>query len=415
MSQQRVVVTGVGVVSPIGNDVPAFWNGILEGRSGAGPITRFDTSDFRSHFACELQGFDAKACLDAKRLRTYDRFTQYAVVAAIQAVADSQLEIANGESPQDIGVITGSGIGGIDAIEANARALFERGPGRISPFFIPMMMINAAAGQLAIHFGFQGPNYSTVSACASAQHALGAAYDLIVSGQCRAVLVGASEAAITPLGVGGFNNMKALSTRNDEPETASRPFCKSRDGFVMGEGAGMFVFESEERARARGARIYCEVRGFATTDDAHHIAAPLPSGEMAAAAMRGAVARSGLNVEDIDYINAHGTSTPLNDVMESRAIRAVFGAHADKLMVSSTKSQIGHLLGASGAVELVAVALGIHQGVVPATINNIDPDPECDLDYVPNEARRLPVRTVLSNSFGFGGQNACLVFQAYMP
>ena len=413
MSQQRVVVTGVGVVSPIGNDVPAFWNGILEGRSGAGPITRFDTSDFRSHFACELQGFDAKACLDAKRLRTYDRFTQYAVVAAIQAVADSQLEIANGESPQDIGVITGSGIGGIDAIEANARALFERGPGRISPFFIPMMMINAAAGQLAIHFGFQGPNYSTVSACASAQHALGAAYDLIVSGQCRAVLVGASEAAITPLGVGGFNNMKALSTRNDEPETASRPFCKSRDGFVMGEGAGMFVLESEQRARARGARIYCEVRGFGMTDDANHIAAPLASGDMAATAMRGALERSGLNLQDIDYINAHGTSTPLNDVMESRAIRAVFGAHADRLMVSSTKSQIGHLLGASGAVELVAVTLGIDQSVVPATINSIDPDPECDLDYVPNEPREHAIQCALSNSFGFGGHNACLCVSAY--
>ncbi len=413
MNKRRVVITGIGVITPIGADVPSFWNGIVEGRSGAGPITRFDSTNFRTHFAAEVKDFQPERFIEGKFLKNIERVTQYAVVSALEAVKDAGLEIGPGENPQQFGVLTGSGIGGLEEIEANHSALRDRGPSRISPFFIPKMMINAAAGQIAIRFGFQGPNFSTVSACASTQHALGIAYSLLSTGACEAILTGGSEGAVTPLGIGGFNAMKALSTRNDDPSTASRPFCRSRDGFVLGEGGGIFVFESEKRARARGAKIYCEVLGFGMTDDANHIAAPLPSGELAAAAMRGAVRQAGINLDDIDYINAHGTSTPLNDVMESRAIHGVFGAHARKLMVSSTKSQVGHLLGASGAVELAAVALGIDQGVVPPTINYVDPDPECDLDYVPNQARERRIRYAISNSFGFGGHNACIAVGRY--
>lgn len=413
MSKRRVVITGIGVVSPIGVDVPTFWNGIIEARSGAARITHFDTTNHRTTFAAEVKDFQPLAHIEAKLVKNLDPVTQFALVAAVEAVKDAALEFGSGESPQQFGVITGSGIGGLDEIESGHNSLRDRGPARVSPFFIPKMMINAAAGQIAIQFGFQGPNFSTVSACASSQHALGAAYSLISAGTCEAILTGGSEAAITPLGVAGFNSMKALSTRNDDPATASRPFCTSRDGFVIGEGGGMFVFESEKRARARGAKIYGEVLGFGMTDDASHIAAPLPSGDLAAAAMRGAARQAGINLDEVDYINAHGTSTPLNDAMESRAIHGVFGAHAKKLMVSSTKSQVGHLLGASGAVELAAVVLGIDQGVVPPTINHFDPDPECDLDFVPNQARERRIRYALSNSFGFGGHNACIAVGRY--
>ena len=408
MSRRRVVITGLGVVSSIGSDPSAFWNGILEGRSGAGPITAFDAAEYKTQFAAEASGFEPEGVVDRKLLKTVDRFTAMALVASQQAIDDAGLEIGTDEDPQRFGVITGTGIGGLLEIENQHSILLDRGPGRLSPFFIPKIMMNAASGQLAIRYGFQGPNYATASACASSQHALGLALDSIALGATDVVLTGGSEACVCPCGIGGFNAMKALSTRNDSPETASRPFTASRDGFVLGEGAGIFVFESLERAKARGAKIYAEVLGFGMTDDADHIAAPLPDGALASAAMRAAVKQSGRKLTDVNYVNAHGTSTPLNDKMETKAIRGVFGDHADAMMVSSTKSQVGHCLGASGAVELVAIAMGIEQGVVPATINHDDPDPECDLDYVPNEVREAQIEVAISNNFGFGGHNACL-------
>ncbi len=408
MSRQRVVITGMGVVSSIGSDLTTFWNGILEGRSGAGPITAFDASEFKTQFASEAEGFATEGVLEPKLVKTIDRFTQFALVASQQAVDDAGLEIGSDEDPQRFGVITGTGIGGLLGIEEQHSVLLDRGPSRLSPFFIPKIMMNAASGQIAIRFNLQGPNYATASACASSQHALGLAFDSVARGHTDVILTGGSESCVCPCGIGGFNAMKALSTRNDSPETASRPFTASRDGFVLGEGAGIFVFESLERAKARNAKIYAEVLGFGMTDDSHHIAAPLPDGELASSAMRQAAEQSGRSLEAVNYVNAHGTSTPLNDVMESRAIRSVFGGHADSMMVSSTKSQVGHCLGASGAVELAATALGIEQGVVPPTINHHDPDPDCDLDYVPNEPRQEQIEVAISNSFGFGGHNACL-------
>ncbi len=408
MSRRRVVITGMGVVSSIGSDLTTFWNGILEGRSGAGPITAFDASEFKTQFACEAEGFVTEGILEPKLVKTIDRFTQFALVASQQAVDDAGLEIGSGEDPQRFGVITGTGIGGLLGIEEQHSVLLNRGPGRLSPFFIPKIMMNAASGQIAIRFNLQGPNYATASACASSQHALGLAFDSVARGHTDVVVTGGSESCVCPCGVGGFNAMKALSTRNDSPQTASRPFTASRDGFVLGEGAGIFVFESLERANARNAKIYAEVLGFGMTDDSHHIAAPLPDGELASSAMRQAAEQSGRSLDAVNYVNAHGTSTPLNDVMESKAIRSVFGGHADSMMVSSTKSQVGHCLGASGAVELAATALGIEQRIVPPTINHNDPDPDCDLDYVPNEPRQEQIEVAISNSFGFGGHNACL-------
>jgi len=398
----------MGVVSSIGSDLTTFWNGILEGRSGAGPITAFDASEFKTQFACEAEGFVTEGILEPKLVKTIDRFTQFALVASQQAVDDAGLEIGSGEDPQRFGVITGTGIGGLLGIEEQHSVLLNRGPGRLSPFFIPKIMMNAASGQIAIRFNLQGPNYATASACASSQHALGLAFDSVARGHTDVVVTGGSESCVCPCGVGGFNAMKALSTRNDSPQTASRPFTASRDGFVLGEGAGIFVFESLERANARNAKIYAEVLGFGMTDDSHHIAAPLPDGELASSAMRQAAEQSGRSLDAVNYVNAHGTSTPLNDVMESKAIRSVFGGHADSMMVSSTKSQVGHCLGASGAVELAATALGIEQRIVPPTINHNDPDPDCDLDYVPNEPRQEQIEVAISNSFGFGGHNACL-------
>ncbi|MDE0960253.1 MAG: beta-ketoacyl-ACP synthase II [Planctomycetota bacterium] len=406
MSRIRVVITGIGVVSPIGNDLASFWNGILEGRNGVGPITRFDASEFRTRFAMEVKDFDPEIRVDRKTLRLLDRFAQFAVVAAGEAMEDSGLDPSG--DPTRYGVITGSGIGGLGEIELQHAKFIERGPSRISPYFVPKMMMNAASGHIAIQHGLKGSNFATVSACASSQHALGVALGTIRAGRCDAVLAGGSEAAITVLGVGGFCSLKAMSSRNDDFTTAMRPFQASRDGFVMGEGGAIFVFEELEHARKRGAQIYCEVLGFGSTDDAHHITAPDPDAPMAVAAMRSALEYAGKNIEQVDYINAHGTSTPLNDKMEVRAIRELFGDHADHLMVSSTKSQVGHLLGASGAVELAAIAVGIRDSVVPATINQVDPDPECDLDSVPNEPREAPIRVALSNSFGFGGHDACL-------
>lgn len=407
MSRRRVVITGIGVVSPIGHDLATFWNGILEGRNGVGPITLFDASEFRTHFAMEVTDFAPETRIDRKTLRQLDRFAQFAVVAASEAMEDSGFDPSLGD-PTRYGVITGSGIGGLGEMETQHDNFRDRGPHRISPFFVPKMMINAVSGQIAIKHGFRGSNFSTVSACASSQHALGVAFGTVVSGRCDAVLSGGSEAAITPLGIGGFCSMKAMSTRNDDPGTAMRPFQASREGFVMGEGGAVFLLEELEHAKGRGAKIYCEVLGFGSTDDAHHITAPDPDSKMAIEVMKSAVDHAGKNLEDVNYINAHGTSTPLNDKMEIGAIRRLFGDHADRIMVSSTKSQIGHLLGGSGAVELAAVALGIREGVVPATINQVDPDPECDIDTVPDEAREARIDIALSNSFGFGGHNACL-------
>ena len=411
MSRRRVVITGIGVVSPIGHDLAAFWNGILEGRNGVGPITLFDASEFRTRFAMEVTDFDPESRIDRKTLRQLDRFAQFALVAAAEAMEDSGFDPS--ADPSRYGVVTGSGIGGLGEMETQHNNFRDRGPSRISPYFVPKMMVNAGAGQIAIQHGFKGSNFSTVSACASSQHALGVALGSIVSGRCDAVLSGGSEAAITPLGIGGFCSMKAMSTRNDDPATAMRPFQASRDGFVMGEGGAIFLLEELEHAKRRGAKIYCEVLGFGSTDDAHHITAPDPDSKMAIEVMRTALHQSGRNLEDVNYINAHGTSTPLNDVMEMAAIRQLFGDHAEQLMVSSTKSQVGHLLGASGAVELAAVALGIREGVVPATINQVDPDPECDLDSVPDKPRESQIEVALSNSFGFGGHNACLCVGRY--
>lgn len=411
--KRRVVITGVGVISPIGQDVPSFWNAIREGKSGGAPITQFDCSDFKTTIAAEVTDFDALRTIDDRRfLRNLDRFTQFALVASAESVKDAGIDPAAEDSSR-VGVVIGSGIGGLHEIEDQAGVLHSRGPNRISPFFIPKMMVNAAGGNLAIYHGFKGPNFTTASACASSQHALGVSLQMIRSGACDVMLTGGSESAITPLGIGGFCAAKAMTTRNDDPTRASRPFSKDRDGFLMGEGAAIFVFEEEERARRRGAKIYAEVRGFGMTDDSHHITAPHPEGAMASAAMAAAVADAGAELSDVSYINAHGTSTPLNDAMETRAIKNLFGASASQLMVSSTKSQIGHLLGASSAVELAAMALGIRDGVAPPTINYETPDPECDLDYVPNEARDADLKLTLSNSFGFGGHNACLCVGRY--
>lgn len=406
MSKRRVVITGIGVVSPIGNDLATFWNGILEGRNGVGLISQFDPEGFRTRFAMEVKDFDPSSRVDRKTTRLLDKFSLYALYAAGEAVEDSGLDPS--KAPDRYGVITGSGIGGILEMEQQANILRERGPSRVSPFFIPKMIINAAAGQIAIAHGFKGMNFATVSACASSQHALGIALDMIRADRCDAILAGGSEASVTPVSIAGFCALKAMSTRNDEYQTAMRPFQASRDGFVMGEGGCMFMFEELEHARKRGAEIYCEVLGFGATDDAFHMTAPDPEAAMAQEAMRLALVDGGCNTDEVNYINAHGTSTPLNDVMEQHAVRKLLGANSEKVMMSSTKSQVGHLLGASGAVELAAVAVGIKEGVVPATINQIDPDPECPLDTVPNEPREAQIEVALSNSFGFGGHDACL-------
>ena len=405
---RRVVVTGMGVVSPIGNDVETFCEAIREGRSGIDRIRAFDASGFSSQIAGEVKDFDPARWLDAREVRRVDRFCQLAIAAADEAVRDSGI-LDGGVVPERVGVVIGSGVGGFYEIEQTTKLMLERGPRRISPFFIPKLMMNAASGQVAIRYGFRGPNFATASACASANHAMGMAFDMIRLGRADVVLTGGAEAAVTPLGLGGFYALKALSTRNDEPQKASRPFDRDRDGFVLGEGAGVLVFEELEHARRRGAKIYAEVLGFGMSDDGYHITAPLEDGAAAATAMTLALKDGNLNPEEIDYINAHGTSTRLNDAAETRAIKSVFGDHAYKLAVSSTKSMIGHLLGAAAAVELIATILCINNNFIHPTINLENPDPECDLDYVPNTARETRIKAAISNSFGFGGHNACIV------
>ncbi len=410
---ERVVITGMGAVTPLGLDLPSTWSAMLAGKSGAGPITRFDPTGLETRIACEVKGFDPGAFVDRKEARRMDRYTQFAMAAARQALDDAGLAIGP-ENADDIGVIIGSGIGGIETLSAQFKVLHERGPSRLSPFLTTMMIANIASGQVAIQFGMRGPNFATVSACATGAHAIGEAYETIRRGAARAMVAGGSEAPIVPIGVGAFNTMRVLSTRNEPPEAASRPFDAERDGFVLGEGAGVLILESLESARARGAHIHAELVGYAATADACHVTAPAEGGSGARLAMQRALASAGLPPAAVDYINAHGTSTPLNDQAETEAIKAVFGEHAYRMPVSSTKSMTGHLLAAGGAVELIACVLAIRDGIVPPTINLDHPDPACDLDYVPHVARRHRVRVALSNSLGFGGHNATLVVREYV-
>ncbi|PZN12969.1 MAG: beta-ketoacyl-[acyl-carrier-protein] synthase II [Bacillota bacterium] len=412
--RHRVVITGVGAVTPLGVGVDTLWEGVLAGRSGIRRITRFDPSPFPSQIAGEVPDFDPTAFIDRKDARRMDRFTQFAVASVAMALRDARLDLERVDRER-VGVTMGTGIGGIETFVEQAAVMAERGPDRVSPFFIPMMIANMAAGQVAIRFGARGPNSTLVTACAASAHAVGEAFRILQRGEADVMITGGAEASIVPLGLAGFCAMRALSTRNDDPAGASRPFDRDRDGFVMAEGAGALILETLEHARKRGVPIYAEIVGYATTADAYHITQPAPGGEGGARAMQAAIADAGIRPEQIDYINAHGTSTPQGDVAETQAIKRVFGEHAYRLAVSSTKSMTGHLLGAAGAVETILTALALRDGVLPPTINLEEPDPECDLDYVPNRARRRAITYALSNSFGFGGQNACLVLRRYEP
>jgi 3-oxoacyl-[acyl-carrier-protein] synthase II len=408
--QRRVVVTGLGAVSPLGTGVEKNWQALMEGRSGIRAITRFATENFASRIAGEVPDFKAEDFIEPKEIKKMDLFIQYAMGAAAMAMADSELNI-EGEFSESVGVIIGVGLCGIDTIETTKEALLAGGPRKISPFFIPKVISNLAPGHVAIRYGAKGVNFTPTSACASGTHAIGESFHMIRSGLQDAVIAGGAESTITPLAVGGFAAMKALSTRNDEPLRASRPFDKERDGFVIGEGSGILILEEREHALKRGAKIYAEVIGYAATGDAYHMTAPAPEGEGAARCMRLALKDAGIAPSDVDYINAHGTSTEYNDANETTAIKAVFGEQAVKLAVSSTKSMTGHLLGAAGAVEGVYSALALYHGMLPPTINYENPDPACDLDYVPNKARKADINVALSNSFGFGGTNGCVIFR----
>ena len=407
---RRVVVTGLGITSPLGTGLEKNWDALTNGRSGIGPITHFDATDFPVKFAGEVRDLSLDDFIDKKEARKMDLFIHYALAAATMALEDSGLEI-NQDNAERVGVVVGSGMGGLPSIEKFHGAFLEGGYRKISPFFIPMSIINLAAGQISIKHGAKGPNIAPVSACATGTHAIGDAFRMIQRGDADAVISGGAESTVCPLGIGGFSVMKALSTRNEDPLAASRPFDKNRDGFVMGEGSGIVILEEYESAKKRGARIYGEVLGYGLTADAYHLTAPSPGGEGAARCMQMALDTAGLNPEDVDYINAHGTSTPFNDLYETMAIKSVFGDHARKLMISSTKSMTGHLLGAAGGVEAIFSLLAISRGVVPPTINYTEPDPECDLDYVPNEARQSDLKVAISNSLGFGGTNATILFR----
>jgi 3-oxoacyl-[acyl-carrier-protein] synthase II len=409
---QRVVVTGLGAVSPLGCGTQANWDALLQGRSGIATISAFDPSGFPVRIAGEVRDFDPTAYMEKKEIKRVDRFAQFAIAAAQMALDDARLEVTPAAAPR-VGVVVGVGLGGIATIEDTVHTFIESGLRRVSPFFIPRLIANMAPGHIAIRFGCQGVNYTPTSACASGGQAVGEAFRLIRYGEQDAVIAGGAEAAVTPLGIGGFAVMRAMSTLNDEPERASRPFERNRDGFVLGEGAGILVVESLAHAQARGARIYCELVGYGANGDAYHITTPSPDGRGAAECMRLALASGDINPLEVDYINAHGTSTPYNDVNETQAIKSVFGEHAARIAVSSTKSMTGHLLGAAGGIEAVYTALTVHHGWIPPTINYDEPDPECDLDYVPNRARRTAVRVALSNSFGFGGANACIALQRW--
>lgn len=411
---QRIVITGLGAVTPIGNTKQEFWDGMMSSQSGAANITRFDASAFDTRFAAEVKGYDPTLHITRKEVQRMDLFTQFAMSAAVMAVEDAGIDFEKTDRNR-CGVVFGSGIGGMWTYHHQQQNLYDRGgvPDRISPFFVPMLISDIAAGHIAIRYGLKGPNYGTVSACATSSHSLADALMLMQRGMADVVLAGGSEAVVCPMGIGGFNAMKALSTRNEDPATASRPFDLHRDGFVMGEGGGILVLETLEHAMNRGARIYAEFAGIGLTDDAFHITQPAPGGEGAVRSMRLAVEDAGLLPTDIQYINAHGTSTPFNDKSESAAIRTVFGDHADTMLVSSTKSMTGHLLGAAGAVEAIATTLAIHHQIAPPTINLSTPDPDCTLDYVAGTARPAPIKAALSNTFGFGGHNATLCFKAF--
>jgi 3-oxoacyl-[acyl-carrier-protein] synthase II len=411
---RRVVITGMGVVTALGDSLDDFWSSLCAGRSGVGPLTLFDTTDFKVHFGGQVRDWDPVARFGAKEARHLDRFAQFAMAAAESAVADSGIEFEK-YPPHTIGVIIGSGIGGLNEFEAQHSVCRDKGPSRISPFTIPKLMVNAASGQVSIRWGLRGPNTAVATACASAANAIGDAFKIIQAGHADVMITGGSEAAITHMGLGGFAAMRALSTRNDDPPRASRPFDRDRDGFVLAEGAGILLIEAEEVARARGARIYAELLGYGMSADGSHITAPDEQGRGAARAMKLCLDDARRDPPDVDYINAHGTSTGLGDLAETKAMKTVFGPHAKQLQVSSTKSELGHLLGASGGVELVASALAIHTGVLPPTINLDNPGEGCDLDYIPNVARETRVDHVMSNSFGFGGHNASLLIGRYQP
>jgi len=413
-TERRVVITGLGAVTPLGNDVETLWTNLLASKCGVSKITHFDPAAFDTQIAAEVKDFTAAAAFPSpKEARRADLFTQFGVAAGHQALVDSGLNLSQEDCDQ-IGVFIGSGIGGLHTTEEQHTVLLERGPGRLSPFMIPMLILNMASGLFSMFYKLRGPNVATCSACATSNHAIGEAWRTLKMGDAHVMFAGGSEATIVPIGIGGFCAMKAMSTRNDEPQRASRPFDVDRDGFVMGEGAGVLVLEELEHAKARGARIYCELIGYGNTADANHVTAPAPFGEGAARCMKMALRTAGLNPSDIDYINAHGTSTPQGDVCETQAIKSVFGDHARKVAISSTKGAMGHMLGAAGAVEMAVCVKAIQKQAVPPTINLDRPDPECDLDYVPHTAREAKVGATINNSFGFGGHNACLVARKFV-
>lgn len=413
-TERRVVVTGLGVVTPLGHQVETFWQGLISGQCGIDRITAFDPSAFDTQIAGEVKNFDPTPALPSpKEIRRTDRYSQFGVYAAWQAMQDCGADF-NQLNRDEIGVIIGSGIGGLETTTAQVKVLLERGPGRLSPFMIPMLIGNMASGLFSMYQNLRGPNFATCSACATANHAIGEAWRTIKMGEAQMMFAGGAEATIVPIGIGGFCAMRAMSTRNDDPQRASRPFDKERDGFVMGEGAGVLVLEELNHAKKRGAKIYCEIVGYGNTADAYHLTAPSPNGEGAARCMQMALRGAGLNPADISYINAHGTATPQGDVCETQAIKTVFGEHARKLAVSSTKGATGHMLGAAGAVEMTVCALAIKHAVVPPTINLLVPDPECDLDYVPNTAREMPVNAIINNSFGFGGHNSSIAAKKFV-
>ena len=411
-ASNRVVITGMGVISPLGLDTATTWEGLIAGKSGADYITQFDASNHETRFAAEVKGFEPTDYIGRKEARRMDRFTQMAVVASMQAVEQAGLQIDPGNQ-DNIGVLIGSGIGGLMTLSEQVNIMIEKGPTKVSPFMVPMMITDMASGQVSIMLGARGPNFCPTSACSSGSDAIGTAYEIIKRGDALAMLAGGSEAIITPIGIAGFNANRAISTQNDEPQLASRPFDTDRSGFVIGEGAAVLVLEDLSYARKRGAQILSEVMGYGASSDAFHITQPSEDGEGAVRAMKMAIQKSGLTPTDIDYINAHGTSTPLNDRIETRAIKTVFGDHAYKLAVSSTKSMTGHLVGAAGALEAAICIMAIQHGEIPPTINLTNPDPECDLDYVPNVSRKAKVTTALSNAFGFGGHNSVLVFREF--
>ena len=413
-TERRVVITGLGVVTPLGNSVDVFWDNLIAGKCGVEKITAFDPTPFDTQIAAQVKDFDpAPAFPSPKEARRTDRYSQFGIYAAWQALKDSGLDL-NKTDPDHVGAFIGSGIGGLQTTSEQLKVLFDRGPGRLSPFMIPMLISNMASGLVSMYFNLRGPNFATCSACATANHAIGEAWRTIKMGDANVMFAGGAEATIVPIGIGGFCAMRAMSTRNDAPQKASRPFDKERDGFVMGEGSGVVVLEDLEHAKARGAKIYAELAGYGNTADAHHLTAPSPGGEGASRCMKAALRNGGLNLTDITYVNAHGTSTPQGDIAETQAIKTVFGEHARKLMVSSTKGATGHMLGAAGAVETIACVKAIETDTVPPTINYEVPDPECDLDYVPNTARKTKVNAIVNNSFGFGGHNATITAKKFV-